>query len=81
MYIYMLCIHVYNRLMFTKIIKELIESGLSETEIASLTSVSQPTINRIRNGNNIPGGQLAVALIDLHKKRDRHIKALQRKVA
>ena len=56
--------------MFTKIVKETIESGLTEAEIASKVSVSQPTINRIRNGKQQPMGELAIALFELRKSRE-----------
>lgn len=51
--------------MFSKIIKDLIGSGLSEIQIAEKLNSTQPTINRIRNDKQTPGGELAVALIGL----------------
>jgi DNA-binding XRE family transcriptional regulator len=51
--------------MFTEIIQKLIATGLTETEIAEKVNSTQPTINRIRNGNQEPKGNLAVALINL----------------
>jgi DNA-binding XRE family transcriptional regulator len=57
--------------MFTKIIQEIIKSGLTESEIADLLSTSQPTINRIRNGKQEPKGELAMAIVELRRKRNR----------
>lgn len=60
--------------MFTKIIQEILKSGLSESEIADLVNTSQPTINRIKNGKQEPKGELAMAIFELRKKRSRFLK-------
>lgn len=60
--------------MFTKIIQEIIRSGLSESQIADLVKTTQPTINRIKNGKQEPGGELAIAIFELRKKRSRFLK-------
>lgn len=39
--------------------------GLSEIKIAEKLNSTQPTINRIRNDKQTPGGDLAVALMKL----------------
>jgi transcriptional regulator with XRE-family HTH domain len=60
--------------MFTKIIQEILKSGLSENEVASLVHTTQSTINRIKNGKQEPGGELAMAIFELRKKRSRFLK-------
>lgn len=59
--------------MFTKIIQEILKSGLSETQIATLVNTTQSTINRIKNGKQEPGGELAMAIFELRKKRSRFL--------
>lgn len=59
--------------MFTKLIQEILNSGLSEIQIADLVNASQPTINRIKNGKQEPGGELAMAIVELRKKRSRFL--------
>ncbi len=63
--------------MFTQIVQEIIKSGMTEVEIAAKVGASQPTINRIRNGNQKPMGELAIALIELRKEREPQLSALQ----
>lgn len=60
--------------MFTKFIQEIIKSGLTETQVSELVGASQATINRIKNGKQEPGGELAMAIVALRKKRDRFLK-------
>jgi ribosome-binding protein aMBF1 (putative translation factor) len=59
--------------MFKKIVQEIIKSGLSETQIADLVKADQSSINRIKNGKQEPGGELAMALFELRKKRSRFL--------
>jgi DNA-binding XRE family transcriptional regulator len=62
--------------MFTKIVQEIIKSGLTEMEIAKKVNSTQPTINRIRNGKTKPMGELGIALVALRKTRERYLKEL-----
>jgi predicted transcriptional regulator len=54
--------------MFTKMIEELIEEGLTEQRIGQLVGASQPTINRIKRTNQNPKYDLGVAIVALHKQ-------------
>lgn len=53
-----------------RVVKDLIETGLTEGELATKAGVTQPTINRIRTGETRnPGFALGTALLALHKER------------
>ena len=55
-----------------QIISDIIDSGLSEQEIAAIVGTTQPTINRIKTGVvNQPKYEMGVALVALHKKHGR----------
>jgi len=56
--------------MFNQVVEKLIQSGLTESEIASRVGSSQPSINRIRRGKqkNV-GYQLGDALLKLSQER------------
>lgn len=50
-----------------EVVQNLIDSGLSETEIARRISVSQPTVNRIKSGTD-PAYTTGKRLEELHHK-------------
>lgn len=51
--------------MWTTLIRDLLDTGLSEKEIAEKIGSTQPSINRIRNGKQTPGFQTGTALLRL----------------
>lgn len=58
-----------------EVLQTLIESGLSETEIARRIGVSQPTVNRIKNGADPAyrtGKQLERLYRAVRRRRSRH---------
>lgn len=54
--------------MWNSLINDLIEAGLSETEIGAKVKLSQPSINRIRNEKQEPGFEAGTALVNLHRE-------------
>ena len=56
-------------IMFEDIINQLIQSGMTESEIAAEVGSTQPSINRIRNGKQKPFYDLGAALVALRNKR------------
>lgn len=54
--------------MFTKMIEDLIEEGLTEQQIGQRVGASQPTINRIKRTNQNPKYDLGAAIVALHKQ-------------
>ena len=54
--------------MFTKMIEDLIEEGLTEQQIGQRVGASQPTINRIKRTNQNPKYELGAAIVELHQK-------------
>jgi len=55
--------------MWGKLIQDIIDSGLSEAQIASEVGVEQPTINRLKNGEHKSTSyETGAALTRLHKK-------------
>lgn len=55
----------YACVMFENVIKDLLAAGMTEAEIANRVGKSVPTINRIRNGKQIPLYPLGDALVKL----------------
>lgn len=55
--------------MLNLIIEEIIKTGMSEYEIASAVTTSQPTINRIRNKKQNTSYELGQRIISLHKEK------------
>ena len=55
--------------MFKNIIHSLIQSGMTESQIASSVNSTQASINRIKLGRQSPGYELGAALIALHDSR------------
>lgn len=54
---------------WTKIITELQESGLTQSEIGDRCDCAQSTISELRNGNKkLPNYFIGKALVDLHAK-------------
>lgn len=67
--------------MFTKIMQEILNSGLTEVEAAIKLNTTQATVNRIKNNKQRPGGDLAVAIMTLRKTRERQYRAFLNKAA
>lgn len=55
--------------MFPQLISELMATKLSEKQIAGLVGSSQPSINRMRNGKQIPYYDVGAKLVELHRER------------
>lgn len=55
--------------MFENIINSLIQSGMTESQIALEVKSTQASINRIRNGKQNPSYELGAALIVLRDSR------------
>lgn len=51
--------------MFQEIVNGLIRAGMTESGIAEKVGGSQPSINRIRKGKQMPGYLLGSALVEL----------------
>lgn len=66
--------------MFQRLIEEVIEAGLTESDIGQRVDASQASINRIKLGSQNPKYDLGVALVALHEEvvirqvRDRRTK-------
>ena len=55
---------------FQEIVKDLLATGLTQTELAKMAGTTQPTINRIKEGvTKMPVFPVADKLRKLHKKR------------
>ena len=54
--------------MFTQMIEDLIEEGLTEQQIGQRVGASQPTINRIKRTNKNPKYDIGAAIVALHKQ-------------
>lgn len=68
--------HTYAMLNLQDMVRDLIRSGMNQTQIAEQIGCKQPSVSEILNGkNNAPHYTVVMALIALHKSRSRKIKA------
>lgn len=67
--------------MFTKMIEEMLDTGLTETEIGQRVDASQATINRIKRDKQNPQYELGAALVRLHQQIVIDARAVQEKAA